>query len=228
MESMTAALAAQFNVSPVVSAGGRKHDHDDHRAGRYDRERDSIHLRHGQRALWNQRLLYVVYPRRHSAIRQATTHTILSGQNAGLVALLTPYTLQVTAQTPMGSEVKLQRLVQTAAIPIFQFGMFSQTDLDFFAGPDFNFGGRVHTNGNLWLGEGGTLTFSDKVTAAGEIIRSNLENGYPTATNYAGVVNITTNPGSGSYVNLTLGAGQHRRPRHLRRPVRRAVGAWFR
>ena len=137
----------------------------------------------------------------------ANTHTILTGQNAGLVALLTPYTLQVTAETPMGSEVKLQRLVQTAAIPIFQFGMFSQTDLDFFAGPDFNFGGRVHTNGNLWLAEGGTLTFADKVTAAGEIIRSNLENGYPTATNYAGVVDMTTNPGSGSYVNLTLAQG---------------------
>ena len=45
------------------------------------------------------------------------------------------------------------------------------------------------------------------MTAAGEIIRSNLENGYPTATNYAGTVNITTNPGSGTYAALGLNQG---------------------
>jgi len=119
--------------------------------------------------------------------------TITTGQYAGLYAQATPYTLQVTARSSYGSEVKLQREVQTVAIPIFQFGMFSQTDLDFFAGPNFNFGGRVHTNGNLWLAEGGgsTLTMAGKVTAAGEIITANLENGWATANNYGGPVDIT-------------------------------------
>jgi hypothetical protein len=131
----------------------------------------------------------------------ATTHTILSGTYAGLVGLLTPYTLTVTARTAYGSEVKMQRLVQTVAIPVFQFGIFSQTDLAFFAGPNFNFGGRVHTNGNLWLaeGSGSTLTMANKVTSAKEIIVSNLENGWPTATNYTGTVDVTENPGSGLY-----------------------------
>ena len=138
----------------------------------------------------------------------ASKHTILSGNYAGLVGLLTPYTMQVTARTGGGSEAKLQRTVQTVAIPVFQFGIFSQTDLSFFAGPDFNFGGRVHTNGNLWLAEGGgTLTMADKVTAAGEIIRSNLENGWPTSTGYTGTVTITTNPGSASFVALTTAQG---------------------
>jgi hypothetical protein len=120
--------------------------------------------------------------------------TIPNGQYAGLVGLMTPYTLQVTSRTTYGSEVRLQREVQTLGIPVFQFGMFSQTDLSFFAGPNFNFGGRVHTNGNLWLaeGNGNTLTMADKVTAAGQIITSNLENGWGTNTNYNGVVNITT------------------------------------
>jgi len=81
----------------------------------------------------------------------AVSHTILSGTYAGLIGLLTPYTLQVTSRTPMGSEVRLQRTVQTVAIPVFQFGIFSDTDLSYFAGPNFDFGGRVHTNGNLWL-----------------------------------------------------------------------------
>ena len=119
--------------------------------------------------------------------------TITTGPYAGLYAQTTPYTLQVTARSTYNSEVKLQRELQTVAIPVFQFGMFSQTDLDFFAGPNFNFGGRVHTNGNLWLAEGpgNALTMSGKVTAAGEIITANLENGFLTNANYGGAIDIT-------------------------------------
>lgn len=138
----------------------------------------------------------------------ASYHTILTGPYAGLVGLLTPYTLEVTAESPYGSETKLRRTVQTAAIPVFQFGIFSSTDLSFFAGPDFDFGGRVHTNGNLWLAEnGGTLTMENKVTAVKEIIRTNLENGEPTTSSYNTTVNITTNPGSGSYAALSTAQG---------------------
>ncbi|HTS12371.1 MAG TPA: PilX N-terminal domain-containing pilus assembly protein [Candidatus Limnocylindrales bacterium] len=125
--------------------------------------------------------------------------TITTGTYAGLYAQSTPYTLQVTARSSYGSEVKLQREIQTVAIPIFQFGMFSQTDLDFFAGPTFNFGGRVHTNGNLWLASGSTLTMSGKVTAAGELITANLENGWNTNNNYGGALNITN---GSSFPNL--------------------------
>jgi hypothetical protein len=120
--------------------------------------------------------------------------TITTGPYAGLYAQTTPYTLQVTARSTYNSEVKLQREIQTVAIPVFQFGMFSQTDLDFFAGPNFNFGGRVHTNGNLWLAEGpgNTLTMSGKVTAAGEIVTANLENGFlTTGGSYGGAIDIT-------------------------------------
>ena len=48
----------------------------------------------------------------------------------------------------------MRRQLQTVAVPVFQFGMFSEGDLSFFAGPNFNFGGRVHTNGNLFLAQG--------------------------------------------------------------------------
>ena len=123
--------------------------------------------------------------------------TIPTGTFAGLVGLMTPYTLTVTSRTSSGSEVRLQRVVQTVGIPVFQFGVFSQMDLAFFAGPNFNFGGRVHSNGNLWLAEstGNTLTMSQKVTAAGEIITENLENGFLTNAGYAGTVNITNGSG---------------------------------
>ncbi len=110
----------------------------------------------------------------------ATNHTILSGAYAGLQGLLTPFTLTVQADLADGSEARLVRTVQTVGIPVFQFGIYSQVDLSYFPGPVFNFGGRVHTNGNLWLASGNTLTLADKVTAVGQVVVNNLSNGYPT------------------------------------------------
>jgi hypothetical protein len=212
MESMTAALAAQFNISPVVSAADVNTIMTT--TAPVDMTGNGIqYISHTANALCGTNGYCISFTPDGSGNPASTTHTILTGQNAGLVGLLTPYTLQVTAETPNGSEVKLQRIVQTAAIPIFQFGMFCYNDCDFFAGPDFNFGGRLHSNGNLWLAEnGGTLTLSDKVTAAGEIIRTNLENGTSTGTSYNTTVNITTNPGSGNFAALSTSQGSELGP----------------
>jgi hypothetical protein len=121
----------------------------------------------------------------------ASTNVINSGPYQGMTALQTLYTLNVTARTTAGSEVKLQRTTQTVGIPVFQFGVFSTTDLSFFPGPDFSFGGRTQTNGNLFLASGGSLTLSEPVTAYLNVIRTNLSNGYSTETGqYPGTVNI--------------------------------------
>ncbi len=107
--------------------------------------------------------------------------TISTGPYSGLYALITRYTMDVTARTPAGGDTHLQRQTETVAIPVFQFGIFSDVDLSFSAAADFDFGGRVHTNGNLFLAQGGaagsTLTLADKVTAVGEIVRQRLSNG---------------------------------------------------
>ena len=139
-----------------------------------------------------------------------TISTIKSGTYAGMTAMLTEYTVYVNARTITdGREVKLERTVQTVGIPMFQFGIFSNTDLSFFAGPDFNFGGRTHTNGNLFLAEGSgdTLTMSDKVDAYKDVIRTNLENGWPVSANYTGTVQITTQPGGSNYRTLATSEG---------------------
>ena len=138
----------------------------------------------------------------------ATNATIKSGPYQGMTALATPYTLKITARTTNGAEVKLQRTTQTVGIPMFQFGIFSDADLSFFPGPPFNFGGRTHTNGNLFLASGNTLTLSDRVTAVKNVIRTNLSNGFPTTTgSYGGTVNITTSPGTSAYRALDYSEG---------------------
>ena len=118
---------------------------------------------------------------------------IASGAYQGLVGLITPYTIQVTARTTGNAEVRMQRVMQTVAIPVFQFGIYSENDLSFFAGPDFNFGGRVHSNQNLYLAHnaGNTLTLQDRVTAFGEIVRTHLPNGQAiTTSGHTGTVRM--------------------------------------
>jgi type II secretory pathway pseudopilin PulG len=127
---------------------------------------------------------------------------IASGTYQGLYAQLLPVNLQVTATTSLfgagtvGDEVNMSRTVEVALIPVFQFGVFSESDLSFFAGVNLSFAGRTHTNGDLYLdaGTGATTTFQDKVTAWGNVIRTVLANGNASAAPPAhlGTVNILT------------------------------------
>jgi hypothetical protein len=119
---------------------------------------------------------------------------ISAGPNQGLYAQIIPINMMATAQDPGGQEVTMTRSAQVALIPVFQFGIFSEGDLSFFSGPNFDFAGRVHTNGDLYpeVGPGSTLTFHDKLSVYGNVVRANLPNGYSTATNYSGTVDIPT------------------------------------
>lgn len=106
--------------------------------------------------------------------------TISTGPNAGLLAWIVPLTLQVTADRPSGEEVSMIRQVEVAEIPVFQFGVFSQSDLSYFPGPVMDFWGRVQTNGNLFLAASGGLTFHAAIRAAGDVVRDQLANGQGT------------------------------------------------
>jgi hypothetical protein len=138
--------------------------------------------------------------------------TISKGPFLDMTGLITKYTINVTARATAGSgggaEVHMRRDLQTVAVPVFQFGMFSENDLSFFAGADFDFGGRVHTNQNLYLAEqSNTLWLRDIVTAAGEVVRTHLANGTAIATSgHASYVRLATTGGSGpTFRNLRCG-----------------------
>jgi len=119
---------------------------------------------------------------------------IQSGPNQGLWAQIVPVSMLATAAQAGGQEVSMMRSAQVALIPVFQFGVFSDSDLSFFSGPNFDFAGRVHTNGDLYpeVGNGSILTFHDKISAYGNVVRQQLANGNTTATNYTGTVLMPT------------------------------------
>jgi hypothetical protein len=130
------------------------------------------------------------------ALFRPSNGQIQSGPNQGLYAQIIPVTMLATAAQAGGQEVSMTRSAQVALIPVFQFGVFSDSDLSFFSGPNFDFAGRVHTNGDLYpaVGNGSTLTFHDKVTVFGNVIRTQLANNFGTAGNYNGTVQLPTAP----------------------------------
>jgi Tfp pilus assembly protein PilX len=117
-------------------------------------------------------------------------NTISSGANQGLYAEIVPMTMQVIASRPAGATVNITRKVEVALIPVFQFGVFCGYDCSYFPGPNFSFGGRVHTNQNLFLASGGDLVFNDKVQAYKQVITDQLENGHLTSSGYGGTTYI--------------------------------------
>jgi Tfp pilus assembly protein PilX len=117
-----------------------------------------------------------------------TPQIISSGSNQGLTAFLTRMDVTVNAVRPSGASANITRRVEVALIPVFQFGVFSDTDLSYFAGPYFAFAGRVHTNGNLFPTPGSNLVFGAKITVVGEIVRDFMSNGLPVGGSYSGNV----------------------------------------
>lgn len=124
-------------------------------------------------------------------------NVVQSGEFKGLFAQTWDITLTSVAQTPGGQQAAMSRRVQQVLIPVFQFGAFCNGDCGFFRNPTYDFNGRFHTNGDLYLGaaNSNTVTFHDKVEAYGDIIRTVLPNGTDataTAANDSGTVLIPT------------------------------------
>jgi len=118
---------------------------------------------------------------------------IASGPNQGLYAQVIPVNMLATASLVGGQEVSMSRSAHIALIPVFQYGMFCDSDCSIYPGGDMTFAGRVHTNGDFYplVGNSATLTFQQKITAYGNIVRTVLPNGN-TASGYNGTVNVPT------------------------------------
>jgi len=95
--------------------------------------------------------------------------TITMGPYSGLYALVQPYDMVSTVVGPDNVSVTVQRASEHHLIPVFQFGVFYDGDLEILPGPTMTFGGRVHSNSDLYVGANQELFFDSFVTAAGSI-----------------------------------------------------------
>ena len=158
----------------------------------------------------------ITYPTDANGNPVSSWNTVSSGSNQGLYAEIIPMNMQVIASRPGGASVNMTRKVEVSLIPVFQFGVFCGYDCSYFPGPNFSFGGRVHTNGSLFLAAGGDLVFNDKVAAYNQVVMDQLENGYLTTVGYGGTVFVpkasagcplNTFPPTGSNCVALPGAG---------------------
>jgi Tfp pilus assembly protein PilX len=142
--------------------------------------------------------------------------TILTGGSySGLYALRDSWEVNSYAtETSTDVKTQLRRRFYSDRIPIFQFGMFFEDDLELNRPPFFTFGGRVHSNGNLFItaqppswGDG--VYFNSRVTAAGEIVNDIWKPG--TGTNFTDGVdnqsNVFISDASGVPQQLVTGEG---------------------
>lgn len=77
--------------------------------------------------------------------------TITDGSFAGLYALTQDIEITAGATDPSDAYAAVVLSVKVQAIPIFQFGVFYEEDLEIHPGPPMDFRGRVHSNNDIYL-----------------------------------------------------------------------------
>lgn len=112
-----------------------------------------------------------------------------------LSAQETPFTVYGQAVGSSGNPEAIANLVfRSRLVPLFQFAVFFDKDLEFTNTATLNLSGPVHTNGNLFLdaGSGASLTIRGQTTSAGNIYR-----GWKHANNcYSGTIQIANDAGT--------------------------------
>lgn len=103
------------------------------------------------------------------------TKKLTAGTYAGLNGNTRTITLTAAVRNTTGgvpSSVSVTQTIEMQLIPVFQFGVFYQNDLEILPGADMTFTGPVHSNANIYLGSQATttsLTFDSAITSAGSI-----------------------------------------------------------
>lgn len=107
-----------------------------------------------------------------SKVGAGTTTTITSGNFTELTAFIQKYEIVSKAKQAENnpSTAKVVQYVEDNLIPLFQFGIFYQDDLEILPGPNMTFSnGKIHSNSDIYLGANSTLSIDSKITTAGDI-----------------------------------------------------------
>src|SRR3990167_7918241 len=136
-----------------------------------------------------------------SKVGVGNTTAITIGNFTGLTALIQKYEIVSKAKRTENnpSTAKVVQSVEDNLIPLFQFGIFYQDDLEILPGPNMTFSnGRIHSNSDIYLGANATLSIDSKITSAGDIFYRRKDNGSVPV----GIVQIKD--GSGNYQAMKI------------------------
>ncbi len=95
---------------------------------------------------------------------------LVKGSLAGLNALVKPFTINASAVDPdKQTVIVLEETFEVALVPIFQFSVFYENDLEIAPGPSMLLFGRVHSNRDIYLQSGNEINIDSYMTAYGDI-----------------------------------------------------------
>lgn len=100
-----------------------------------------------------------------------TRKRLSKGSLAGLWALVKTYRIESVATSSIDhGRILMTQDLESALIPIFQFGVFYENDLEIAPGPPMTLSGRVHTNADIYLQSGNGLLVQDFISSSRRIL----------------------------------------------------------
>ncbi len=140
----------------------------------------------------------------YSTTPQPTTQRKLTkGTLGGLNAFVRPYKIQSTAiDHSHNTAYTLEQSFEVAFIPLFQFGVFYENDLEIAPSPPMTLLGRVHSNGDIYISAGNTLSIESYMTAYGDIYHGRKP-GDPQSVSPGDIQIKSTD---GNYYSMKMGA----------------------
>jgi hypothetical protein len=135
------------------------------------------------------------------------------GQNCDVISVATPQ------NTGENLSAQIRQQVWFGVIPIFQFAIFYNLDLEINPGPSMNINGRVHSNNNIYAtgsGSGSPLIFSDVVEASQQVYTTPNPLDPQNSSRSGNVTfSITTNNPISATASLTLPIGTNNNPTNV-------------
>jgi hypothetical protein len=122
--------------------------------------------------------------------------TITDGDYAGLVSYNQQIDLRVQARDPANNRGDVIITANAQAIPIFQFGVFYDSDLEIHPGANMTFEGWVHSNANIFL-SANSLNFQSLITTPDSLI-------WQRKSNNERLNGVDIDDAGGTAVNLTF------------------------
>ena len=103
------------------------------------------------------------------------TKVIESGPCKGMEASIQKYKIasQVTSNGPRSTSARLVQWIEDQRVSLFQFAAFYDQDLEIEPGSQMTIKGRIHSNNNIYLTSGNTLSIDSYLTSARNIYRGN-------------------------------------------------------
>jgi len=121
----------------------------------------------------------------------------LGSQFEGLYGAAAQCTV-IAMATPINQGQTMNAIVtenlNLALIPVFQFAVFYNLDLDFSPGQPLTMNGKVHCNGTIWMCPQANAYFNNVVEAAGVVTNSDDPNDQQNLTFSSSYLHYTVNP----------------------------------